>query len=270
MLFGDILAIAAAQGGGAAGYAYTNAEASALVARMSVAPDDTRKGLIDTFVGSLKSGGVWSLLDVLYVLAAHDSQASLLNWIGASHNGVTYGAPVFTTDRGWQGAAGVADGINTDFNPTSAAGNFTLAEASVWEVMVGSTVFTSDCGWTDAATRLIPRSSGALTAQINGGTSIGSGTTSGTRFVGVRQHTSGGTDLETTWKDGAQNASAINTAIALPNTNFTIGGQAPSTASTSGRVIKLCAAGGYLDDTKAAAFYSAAKTFLNAIGNAVT
>jgi hypothetical protein len=38
-----------------------------------------RNAVIDTFIKALVSGGVWDKLDVLYVFAAHDSQAALLN-----------------------------------------------------------------------------------------------------------------------------------------------------------------------------------------------
>ena len=47
---------------------------------MSVQPTNARKALIDALITSLKSAGVWAKLDVLWIPAAHDSQAGRLNW----------------------------------------------------------------------------------------------------------------------------------------------------------------------------------------------
>jgi hypothetical protein len=62
-------------------YTFTNIEAANYVAAMTVTPNDTRKALIDTLIGGLKTDGVWSLLRRLNLFAAHDSQAGLLDAI---------------------------------------------------------------------------------------------------------------------------------------------------------------------------------------------
>lgn len=62
--------------GGGSGY---SAEAIAYFAGMSVQPDATRKGQLDTLITSLKSAGVWAKLDALYIMAAHDAQAARVN-----------------------------------------------------------------------------------------------------------------------------------------------------------------------------------------------
>lgn len=80
-----------------------DAETTALLARMSVQPDATRQGHINDLIAGLKSDGIWSKLGSLYVYAAHDSQAALLNWIrnqAAINNGC-----MFTTDRGFTSQA---------------------------------------------------------------------------------------------------------------------------------------------------------------------
>jgi hypothetical protein len=53
-------------------YAFTNTEASDLVARMTTPPSSTRKGLIDTLFTTLKSIGL-TKFDALYLFAASDS-----------------------------------------------------------------------------------------------------------------------------------------------------------------------------------------------------
>jgi len=76
-----------------------DSDAFALFERMDVQPDDSRKAVIEQYVSSLKTSGVWDKLDMLYVLAAHDSQAALLNWKGPQ-SAILYNSPTFTIDRG--------------------------------------------------------------------------------------------------------------------------------------------------------------------------
>lgn len=99
-------------------------ESIALFARMSSAPTYGRKIVINNAVGALIRAGLWTKLDVLYVLAGHTSQASLLNWKGATYNATNNGA-TFTTDRGFTGDA-VAAYIDTGYNP----GNGQFLDAS--------------------------------------------------------------------------------------------------------------------------------------------
>lgn len=56
-------------------------EARALMARMTTAPSASRARAIATLVRTLKAAGIWSKLDLLYILAAHDAQAARLNWV---------------------------------------------------------------------------------------------------------------------------------------------------------------------------------------------
>lgn len=103
------LSLGARSGGGEAPYSFTNAEAAAYVARMSVQPDNTRKSLIDTLFGALKVGAtsgtnILDKLDAIHLVAAHDAQAGLLNIISASYNLILEGDPVFTADRGYANA----------------------------------------------------------------------------------------------------------------------------------------------------------------------
>ncbi len=86
----------------AGGYTFINAEAEALVAAFSVDPDDTRKALIDNLVGTLKGAGVWTKIDYLYVMAAHDEQAARINWKDPGTATLTVvNSPTFTTDGGF-------------------------------------------------------------------------------------------------------------------------------------------------------------------------
>lgn len=109
----------------------TDPATDALAARMSVAPDGTRIGTIDTLIRALKAAGVWSKLDVLYLTAAHDAQAARLNWISTSYNLTAISSPTFTTDRGYAGD-GAASYLDTGYSPSTAALPVNTAGFGFW------------------------------------------------------------------------------------------------------------------------------------------
>lgn len=96
-------------------------EALALFAAMTVEPDATRKGLIDTCIADLIAGGVWAKLDFIYMLAAHDEQAAFLNWLnpGGPNTITKTGTVDFVVDRGHTAGTASGDRLNTQFTDTS-------------------------------------------------------------------------------------------------------------------------------------------------------
>lgn len=125
---------------------------AALIARMSVAPDMGRSGLIDGLVRALKGAGVWGKLDALYLLAAHDAQAARLNWVSASYGLSVSGSPGFTADRGFTGDGNAAY-LDSGFNPATAGGRFAQNDAHMG-VWIGTDVASTaqfDIGSTRAA-----------------------------------------------------------------------------------------------------------------------
>lgn len=78
-------------------------DASALFARFTTPPTNTRRVQINTVITSLKTSGVWQKLDALYVTAAADSQAARQNWIGNVGNLTEVSSPAFVADRGYTG-----------------------------------------------------------------------------------------------------------------------------------------------------------------------
>ena len=57
-----------------------DAATEAIAAAFTTPPTTARKNLIDAAVVALKSAGVWTKLDALYLFAAADSQAAIINW----------------------------------------------------------------------------------------------------------------------------------------------------------------------------------------------
>ena len=94
-------------------------ETTALLARFATQPPAARRTLINTLIAALKSGGVWTKLDALYVMAAHDAQAAQRNWVADRYNLTPVASPTFTVDRGYAGD-GAAAYLNTGFNPATA------------------------------------------------------------------------------------------------------------------------------------------------------
>lgn len=152
-------------------------ESTALFARMSVQPDSTRKSLINSLITSLKSASLWTKLDALYVLSAHDRQAGLLNWVSSSYTLTEPGGSLtYTADDSFAGD-GVAKYFDTNFNPTSAAGKYAKdsAHIGVWSLSDTQTANPLATGY-NGATKVLslnPRSTSDLAVnQINdaGGT----------------------------------------------------------------------------------------------------
>jgi hypothetical protein len=78
--------------------------ASALFAAMTTPPAAARKAHINAVIAALKAAGVWPLIEILYVMAAHDGQAARLNWKSPGNFTLSpQNAPTFTIDRDYQG-----------------------------------------------------------------------------------------------------------------------------------------------------------------------
>jgi hypothetical protein len=106
-------------------------DAVTLIAAMTTAPGAARQQLISDHIVQLKTDGVWALLDTYYVMAAHDEQASRLNWKSPGNFTLTpNGTITFTADRGWQGD-GSTGYLDTGWAPATHGVNYALNDASL-------------------------------------------------------------------------------------------------------------------------------------------
>ncbi|MCJ8335736.1 MAG: hypothetical protein MJH10_16110 [Epibacterium sp.] len=250
----------------AGGYTFTNTEAETYVNAMTVEPNDTRKGHIDTLVGGLKTDGLWSKIGLLYLLAAHDAQAGRLNAkTPASHALVNDGsAPTFTTDRGF-----TTD--NTNMLDTGLAEN---ALPSVSETDCHMAVYVNDntsSGTTEpvmgatnffrigskSGTNATPRLFTNVNATVSSGgdrTGFQAGTRTGTTAVGFHQSTVGSnTDISS------------DTRTPSSSNNLKILGRAVNPCAAGDRVAFACV-GEYLTNAEVANLKSRIETYLTAIG----
>jgi hypothetical protein len=104
---------------------------------MSTNPSPARQILINNAIVSLKAAGIWSECDLLYVLAAADSQAASLNWVNpaGSFNLTSTNSPSFTADMGYAGD-GSTSYLSTGWAPSTNGVNYTQNNASLflWSV----------------------------------------------------------------------------------------------------------------------------------------
>lgn len=251
--------------GGASGYSFTNAEAAAVVAAMSVAPDDTRKGVIDTLVGALKAAGLWTLLDLLFVPAAHDEQAGRLNWKSPGNFTLTaVNSPVFTTDRGFK-PNGTTSRLTTTWDAATNGVNFTQDSAHLGCYSLDDGVSADSSDWgagTSGWSHMRARAGTSAVARVTGGSQItytADGVTAPFHIMAIRR-------VSTTirlWRDGVERTTGASTSSALNTNDWSLGNAAGGFAD---RTIPAAHNGAALDDTQAAAINTCLYAYMVAVG----
>lgn len=161
----------AAPPAGFSSHSFANMEAAALVGRFAVPPSEKRKAAIDQLTSTLKQMGIWSRLDCLWVIAAHDEQAAQCNWKGSGNSLTLGGNPLFVVDKGYF-TDGLDDYLHCNYAPSSDGVAYTLNNAmfGCWTRFAGSQANGSaNMGTISAgACRLNPRGpSGTVAANVN-------------------------------------------------------------------------------------------------------
>ncbi len=246
---------------GAAGpYRAIDPDAAAFASAMTVAPSAARVALIDAFVRAIKAGGLWSQLDVLYLLAAHDEQAGRVNIMApGSHTCTAVNSPSFVIDRGFAGD-GATSYLSTGLNPSLGGTRFSLNDAAlfVWS-LTDLNASAAEIG-TGTATRLLARSSGSLAARANTSTTTTVATADSLGLVGWSRRSSTGHDF---FRGGTVVASPTQASGAISNDAIRIGA-AGSTYST--RRLAVAGAGAGIDGGHVAALAAACEAYLDAVG----
>lgn len=238
-------------------------QTDALLARMTVEPNGVRRSLINDLIVTLVNANLFTEMDGLYILAAHDAQASRLNWVSSSFDLTTVSAPTFTTDRGYQGN-GTSSYLTSGFNPTTAPSPKFLqndGHLGVWpltstaqdrdDIGNGNSFIRSlGAGGTSAVARVNQASTGQI---VNSTTAIG-------HTVASRLN---GTTLNG-YRNGAAALSPAVASAAPSNTPFYVcsGG----VAAFSSKQIAAAHWGAGLTSGEVSTVYSAIHTYLQAIG----
>jgi hypothetical protein len=202
---------------------------------------------------------------VLFMTAAADAATGLTNLVQEPHRGfldTTAGTPTFTTDRGWSatGAAGNKD-VNTNFNPSTAAGNYTQNDAMICVWVYGSTqenaaIVMDPAG--DAKVELFNKwSDGNSYWAINGnGTEISSVAPSNPGGFWLMERT--GASACELHNNNTLIGTSTNGSAALINQNICSGSVANS--------IACLGIGASLSSGQQTALYNAALAYMTAVG----
>lgn len=250
-----------------------DADARALFARFTTPPTSARKKIINDLIVALKGAGVWSKLDILYVMAAHDAQAARQNWITDACNLSEVNAPSFTIDEGYSTDVTGSKYLTTNYNPGDGGEHhYKLNDAhlGIWSKTSGSLANAVDLGArvssTNSRATIITRSAGnAFDASINQNAAFNAATINdgSGHFVGVRR----GSGAVESYKNGTSIATGSNASTAIPNLEWLIGAcnQAGTPTLFSTRQYSFAHAGAQLSGTEVDAIYDAFSTFLDAI-----
>lgn len=243
------------------------AETTALLARMTVQPSAAKAAAINRLITRLKDEGVWSQLDALYVLCAHDSQAAYRNWIADSFN-LTASGGTFTANYGWA-SDGVGAYLDTGFNPATASSpKFTQNSATFGLVsrgfaqVEGANIMGQYDGTQGCS--IVTRNSSpadATSYRINQASrSDISGSLSGQGVFGINRTGATSTQL---YVDGYVAASGATASVAVVSQNFWIG---RISSSIAGGTAPIAAAwiGGSLTAAQHKALAAALNEYLDA------
>lgn len=236
-------------------------DAVALFSRMSVQPTTARKKLINNTILSLKSSGTWGELDCLYLFAAHDKQAALLNWISSNYTITETGTKTFTTDVG---ISGTSSNLSTNFNPSTAVSpNFTQNDACMgfWSETNSAAALFEAYNTSGVYTRFNPRTSSGdnFTMRFNNNndvTSTGGLATDSSGFFIANRNISTSFSI---YRNSSLVVTLTQTAISVP-------AQPLRFSENSTRVLSAGFYGGYLDNTQRAGLYDALSYYRTGVG----
>lgn len=247
-------------------YPYANTEARTLVAAMTVQPGAARKAQIDALITTLKAGGLWTKLDVLWLTAAHATQAKNLNWKSPSTFTLTEtGTVAFTVDRGCAGN-GVDSFLPTGWDPATNGSQYTQDSATLflWSRTAGLTGLSTLGSATTAVAILSPRNgAGNFVYRVNQAAGVTTANADGSGLIAASRTAAAVTQG---YRNGATLGAAGNAAsTALTTDDFAIG----KVNNTFSAVEIACAGmGAGLNDTEHTALYNALSAYMTAVGAA--
>lgn len=250
---------------GSAGVSY-DSDAQAIFAAFTTPPDAARKALINAYVAGLKADGVWAVLDVLYVMAAADSQAATINWRApASFALVGVNSPGFTTDRGYTGN-GTSSRLRTQYTPSVNGVNYTQDSSSCWLFSLSNTQSNNNDIGSATAPRVnlnVRNATDQSSGDINNaaGVTMNVSNTNGIGFFGIQRRAAADRRL---WANGTQlGATSTTASTAVASQEQWVCGT--NSATFSARQQAVAAWGASLAGLESA-FYNRTLTYLQAVG----
>ena len=227
-----------------------------------------RRDLVDALILSLKSSGVWSRLDRLWLHAAENSAQGLVDLKGAS-GATAVNAPTFTANRGFQGN-GTTSYLNTNFNPgTAPSPNYTRNDAGYgyWEVSADSGS-SAPIGNNNDKNRIVTGGTTPRAFEVNSATATNGVvvTTATGHFHAQRT----GATAAALYRNGVSFNTSGETSQAVVSCNFHVHSSPSGTGSGTPGALSAAQVGaswiGASLSGYEAAFYSAMRIHMTAIG----
>lgn len=240
---------------------------------MSVQPNATRKGLVDDLIAGLKADGIWSKLDWLCLLAAHDEQAARLNAANVAKSLTAVNSPTFTTDLGYSGDA--ATSYLSFGEVFSAAGNdFALdsACAGTWCNSQGAQANGTRHLSENNSTIRVEIHAHAVNGsnevfKVNDGTSDIARVASVSGRLGHRTISRTAVDAKASYYNGVQTTLSTRPSLGLGTGQGELLRSGAGAQHSNDR-LAACYTGSGLTDTEVGDLHTRLNTFLTAIGAA--
>lgn len=233
---------------------------------------DQRKTLVNALIVSLKADGIFSKLDRLWLFAAENSQSALRDIVAAAQ-ATAVNSPTFAADEGYLAAAASTQHVDTNYNPTTDAINYSQdsAHLSAWsnDDEAGSGNSGAMIGYANANIYATYGGDGNVYGRINDSPDSGSQGAPATR-IGLWHVNRSGASATQIYQDGALYSSPNATSGSLFDLTFFVCAHHDSTTGNpinpSPHVISSASIGGSLNSTEAADFYTHLQTYMTAVG----
>jgi hypothetical protein len=232
-----------------------------------------RLTLVSNLIVSLKSAGVWTKLDRLWLFAGENTQSATID-LAALQTAVPTNSPTFTVDRGYT-TNGSSSYVDTNFNPSSGTPNYALnsAHMTFWNRLNKAATATVEMGDATVATGHVTSvsvkwSDGNTYFAVNDSNGDG-GRAAPANVVGFWAASRVDSATGTVYQNGSSLGDNGQASVAIPIYTFLVGasrsaGSTPSNFSTCQYASASLGAG--LDSTEVSAYYSALSTYMTAVG----
>lgn len=202
---------------------------AAWFAAMSVQPDVTRKGLLNTMVLGLMDDGDWNSIDMLQVYAAHDAQAARVDAKLPSRVATLVSAPTFTADRGYL-CDGVASYIDTGW--AMSAGPSASLNSSFLGAYINSGTDTGDSAVASIGSLngangsfIFPRgATNSIRHRVNQATTIELGAAAVLTRMGLSVVERTASGAIAAYRNGASVGTGTQVSTAVPTSTVFVGG----------------------------------------------
>ena len=103
-------------------------------------PSDSLKTLQNTLIKQLKSQGIWSLLDVMYVPASETQRAACINWKNPSGDSLAIGSTTFVAKEGFFGVTSGTAAVTSAHDLSAGTNYVSTSQGIVWYSADSTTV----------------------------------------------------------------------------------------------------------------------------------